>query len=85
MKIKNCRLFDGKEFHRGGRDICIDNGVIKDIVPTDDEKCSGPDVDAQGLTAVPGYVDIHTHGAGGFDNANIIEESLDKMILVYSP
>ena len=45
--------------------ICIENGVIKDIrdeIFEDDEL-----IDAEGAIISPGFVDIHVHGAGGSD------------------
>lgn len=83
MKIKNCRLFDGKKFHNDKKDILIEDGLIKDILPTDDKHAEN-EIDAKGLIAVPGYVDIHTHGAGGFDNSDIKEEDIDEMISFYN-
>lgn len=84
MIIRNCTLFDGDEFHRGKRDICIKDGKVTDIMPAGEVECKGREIDASDMTAAPGFVDIHTHGAGGYDNSDITEAELDDMISVYN-
>ena len=48
--------------------LYIENGMIKDFsnkeLPFDEE------IDANGLYVSPGFIDIHSHGAGGFDFAD---------------
>lgn len=56
MIIKNA-LMDGEI-----RDIKTENGKITYI-----GKCEGDGIDAEGLEAVPGLVDIHAHGCIGQD------------------
>ena len=45
------------------RDILVDEGRIAEVRPAAAEAAPG----AGGLTAVPGFIDLHTHGAVGHD------------------
>lgn len=72
MQIKN-----GKVFFKDGSfndvNIDIENGKISsvgDFAPADDA------IDAQGLYVVPGYVDIHIHGADGSDFCDGYKENI---------
>lgn len=50
------------------QDLLIENGLIKAIIPDSAEPT--PDfqtIPAQGLYLSPGFIDMHTHGGGGFD------------------
>jgi len=63
MIIKNCNIIYLDKIEKGS--ILIENGKIKEINPITDE---GKDVlDAGGLYVSPGFIDVHIHGAGGFD------------------
>ncbi len=66
MLIKNISIYSNKDkaYHRG--DILIKNGVIADIgeqIDTADTET----VNGNGLYALPGLVDVHTHGIAGKD------------------
>lgn len=56
MIIKNAKLKNGIF------DISIKSGVIADIGQAD--KC---DIDAEGRAVIPGLIDTHIHGFGGYD------------------
>lgn len=45
--------------------LYIENGVI--MAFTDSELDFDYEIDAEGLYVSPGFIDIHTHGAGGYD------------------
>ncbi len=49
-------------------DIAIDNGRIV-------ESGGGEVLDASGLIALPGFVDIHSHGRGGYDFCDATDEA----------
>ena len=61
MVIGNAKLFLDGKFQEGS--ISFENGVITEIGPAN----ALADVDAQGKYVVPGFVDVHTHGAMGED------------------
>lgn len=48
--------------------LYIENGLIKAF--TDKVLSFDNEIDAEGLYVSPGFIDIHTHGAGGFDFAD---------------
>ena len=58
MLIRNAR-FPDKDFNFIKGDILIENGLIAGIGSFDGGDC----LDAEGLTVLPGFVDIHIHGA----------------------
>lgn len=68
VRIVGARVFqpDGSF---ASRDLCLEDGRIV----TD---CAGPTVDASGLMAIPGLVDVHFHGAMGQDLCNGTEEAI---------
>lgn len=64
MLIQNALSYNNKneKFFRG--DIRIENGVFAEI----GENLTGEEVlNADGKMIVPGFIDIHTHGAAGYD------------------
>lgn len=61
MVIGNAKLFLDGKFVDGS--LTVENGVITAIGPAG----IPADVDAQGKYLLPGFVDIHTHGAMGED------------------
>ena len=78
MIIRNARIAEsGGEISY--KDIYIRNGIITDT----DEGFSADDsveIDATGLWAIPGLVDIHFHGAVGHDFCDFDEEGLCKIL-----
>lgn len=63
MIIKNCRIIYKDRIEEGC--VSINEGRIEKINPEfhDDENI----LDAHGLYLSPGFIDVHIHGAGGFD------------------
>ena len=61
MVIGNAKLFLDGKFVDGS--LTVENGVITAIGAAD----LPADVDAQGKYLLPGFVDVHTHGAMGED------------------
>lgn len=73
MVIGNAKLFLDGKFQDGS--ITFENGVITAIGPAD----TPADVDAQGKYLVPGFVDVHTHGAMGEDFSDGKAEGMPTM------
>jgi N-acetylglucosamine-6-phosphate deacetylase len=83
MLIKNLNIYsnDNRSFFYG--DIRIKDGLIEDvgaIHPTDGETVT----DGEGAYVVPGLIDVHTHGIGGYDWCLCGEEDYEKMALIYA-
>ncbi len=63
MIIKNAKVFtEGCEFVT--KDIFINDGIFVDSLC---ENASEEVIDGEGLYAIPGLIDIHLHGAMGYD------------------
>ena len=45
----------------------------------DDAPASGETIDAEGLVALPGFVDIHSHGRGGADFCDLTDEAFETI------
>ena len=74
MIIKGARVYRDHQFTDS--DIRLQDGKIVEIAP----HLEGVDViDARGLRALPGFIDIHTHGGMHVDVNHITKESLDSL------
>ncbi|MFK5920867.1 MAG: amidohydrolase family protein, partial [Verrucomicrobiota bacterium] len=74
--IHNCKLLTpGEEIRCASINIDA-QGCIADVVAGDAETASGSSYDAQGYYAVPGFIDIHTHGVKGCDLSDATEEAV---------
>ncbi len=83
MLIKNLNIYSNhtRSFFYG--DIRIKDGMIEDvgaIHPEDGEEVA----DGGGAYAVPGLIDVHTHGIGGYDWCLCGEEAYERMALLYA-
>ncbi len=67
LRIRGASVLLGDGFER--RDLLIRDGRIGGILSPDAPDRSGKvrELDATGTSMVPGFIDIHTHGAAGFD------------------
>jgi N-acetylglucosamine-6-phosphate deacetylase len=67
------------EIHDAG--ILIRDGVIETIGPRDDLTVpqGAQEIQASGKIAVPGFIDVHIHGAGGHDVMEGTEEALSTV------
>lgn len=63
IKIKNGKLIDNEILL--GKNLYVQDGVIAAV--TERELPCDEEWDAEGAYVAPGFVDIHTHGAGGHD------------------
>lgn len=78
MVIGNAKLFLDGKFQAGS--ISFEHGIITQIGPAN----ATADVDAQGKYVVPGFVDVHTHGAMGEDFSDGKPEGLAPMARHYA-
>ena len=77
--IKNCRIISpDMDIERGS--IEIEGDMIKEIHP---EGAQLPDdakiYDAETCMVVPGFIDVHTHGAMGFDVVDGTDEAIETI------
>ena len=72
MKIKSTRIWIAGDFMPGV--IEISGKSIVSVLPYETQA----DIDYGDLRIVPGFIDIHCHGAYGFDTNYANEESLKK-------
>ncbi len=61
------------------RDVYVENGLI---VESREQVTDSTVIDASGLFVLPGLIDVHSHGACGYDFSDADEEGL-KTILAY--
>lgn len=78
MIIGNANVFVDGKFQKGS--VAVENGVITAIGPAG-WPC---DVDAQGKYLVPGFIDVHTHGAMNEDFSDGKPEGLPAMSKHYA-
>lgn len=63
IKLTNGKIVD--EVVHTGLHLYVENGVI--VAVTDRDLPCKQEIDVQGAYIAPGFVDVHTHGAGGHD------------------
>lgn len=71
MKIKNASVFTPKGVFAPG-DIAIERDRFTD-------EAGGEELDATGLYAIPGLVDVHFHGAVGYDFCDGTQEATEAI------
>ena len=71
MKFTNVKLY-GEDFKFSFADVCVENGVFSD-------SADGETVDCTGLMMIPGLVDVHTHGAIGYEAKDTSLEALEAL------
>lgn len=66
LKIKNGTVITGGKCFSGN--VVIADGIIRYVGPDDQDVPADAEViDARGCYVSPGFIDMHTHGAGGAD------------------
>ena len=76
--ISNCRLISpGVDL--AGAYILIENGKVAQVSASPIAKPGVPVIDGSGLTAMPGFVDVHCHGRNNFDFCDGSEEGVEVM------
>ncbi len=67
FSIRNCRIVNGRGDAAFPGDLLIRNGLIESVLPVQamesgrDGLTAGKVIDGKGLTAVPGFIDTHSH------------------------
>lgn len=76
MLIKNCKIIylDGIE----AGSVLIADGKIKEINPSTVASTEEV-IDGEGLYLSPGFIDVHIHGAGGYDTMDGTFEALNEI------
>ncbi len=74
MIIKNCKIIFKDKIEEGS--VLIKNGKIKEINPTHNDS---EVINAKGLYLAPGFIDIHIHGAGGYDTMDGTDEAINTI------
>ncbi len=77
MLIKNAKIVSGGKVKEGS--VLIEDGIIKKIVETTDVMDGTTVYDADGKYLVPGFIDVHTHGAVLVDVNQADEEGFEKI------
>ncbi|WP_455790653.1 N-acetylglucosamine-6-phosphate deacetylase [Clostridium butyricum] len=75
MLIKNCKIIKLDHIELGS--VLIKHGKIQELNP---KNCEFDEViDANGLFLSPGFIDIHIHGAGGYDTMDGTVDAIDSI------
>ena len=75
MLLKNCNIIFLDKIEKGS--LLIENGIIKEINPSETNDSNS--IDCNGLYVSPGFVDVHIHGAGGYDTMDGTFESINEI------
>lgn len=75
--IRNARIVAGKRIVEGS--LLIEDGVIHSIGEKDDTSDGAAVYDAEGKYVLPGFIDIHTHGAVMVDVNQADVEGFEKI------
>lgn len=75
MLLKNCSIIFLDRIEKGS--ILVENGIIKEINPSITNESDV--IDCNGLYVSPGFVDVHIHGAGGYDTMDGTFESINEI------
>lgn len=74
MIIKNCKIIYQDKIEEGS--VLIKDGKIKQINP---ELVDNEVFDAEGLYLSPGFIDVHIHGAAGYDTMDGTSEAINEI------
>lgn len=79
--IKNARYFDGNDIIDDSAVSVCGEKISRVFRGTKDyrEEDYETVIDAKGRLVVPGYIDIHIHGCGGYDVMDNTEDSIQKI------
>lgn len=75
MRFDNAVIYaDDLQFHRGG--FCVENGRFANVLRSSADE---PGIDLHGAYVLPGFIDIHCHGAMGFDFSESSVKQIEAM------
>jgi N-acetylglucosamine-6-phosphate deacetylase len=82
MFIKNCKIIFEDDIKLGS--VIIKNGLIKNIILDKNYhniKINNANsiINAEGLYLSPGFIDVHIHGAGGYDTMDASYNSINNI------
>ena len=77
--IKNCNIASPGFEVKNGSLFLEDNLIHSVITPGESLPAADRVIDAEGLTAVPGFIDIHCHGRNNCDFADGSEEGINTI------
>ena len=81
MLLKNIRLVSPDVDEKNAA-ILVADGKVADVFCDGDALPSvANEVDGQGLTAVPGFIDVHCHGRSGVDFCDATQEAMDTIAM----
>lgn len=60
-------------------DVLVERGRVRALKPSGGASAGGRSLDLDGLTLVPGFVDVHIHGAVGVDTLDAAAEDLRRV------
>lgn len=75
MLIKNCNIIYLDRVEKGS--LLIEDGKIKEINPIN--YSTKNIINADGLYVSPGFIDVHIHGAGGFDTLDGTSKAINTI------
>lgn len=75
MLIKNCNIIFLDRIENGS--VLIEDGKIKEINPTN-INCNDV-INGEGLYLSPGFIDVHIHGAAGYDTMDGTVEAINEI------
>lgn len=76
--IKNCRLVS-PDLDLADASILIEAGKIAGIFTASPLPAADRTIDAAGLTAMPGFVDVHCHGRNNFDFCDALTDGVNTI------
>ena len=76
--IKNCRLVS-PDLDLADASILIEAGKIAGIFTASSLPAADRTIDAAGLTAMPGFVDVHCHGRNNFDFCDALVDGVNTI------
>ncbi|MHC4946133.1 MAG: N-acetylglucosamine-6-phosphate deacetylase [Planctomycetota bacterium] len=77
--IKNCRLVSPGKDLPGAAIVIEGDAIIKILEGKDTLPDADKTFDAAGRTVLPGFIDIHVHGAAGFDVMDGTREAIERI------
>lgn len=82
LLIKGASVLLGDNFERA--DLLIEDGIITNISPTIPDIPDTHIIDMSGVFVMPGFIDVHTHGAIGIDVARADAAELGALSKFYA-